>query len=94
MTLVPVPLAGGRPSSLFAPLPYPTPYRIRSRVDFVVFEPQVNGFVNVNKNLRLTAGVGYRVVGDARRFDRRLRGAVGSVGLEIGSFGRGRRQGP
>jgi hypothetical protein len=78
--------------AVIVPTPSPTRIRYRYDVDFFVFEPQLNGFVNLGSHTRLTGGVGYRVIGDAHGFEDRLRGAVGSISVEFGSFGRDRRR--
>jgi hypothetical protein len=56
----------------------------RVREDFFVAEPELDARVRLTKNLRLTGGIGYRLIGGDRRDDARLRGAVGSVALQIG----------
>ena len=62
--------------------------RVRVRQDFLIAEPEANLLVNLSKHLRLTGGVGYRFIGSERGFERsardRLRGATGSVALQIG----------
>ena len=58
--------------------------RVRFREDFFVAEPEVDALIRLTKHLRLTAGVGYRFTAGEGRDDNRLRGAVGSVGLQIG----------
>lgn len=88
----PMAVRAARQQGLPLPTPSPTTVRVRDNVDFFVFEPQLNGFVNLGTNARLTGGIGYRVIGDARGAEDRLRGAVGSISLEIGSFGRGRHR--
>jgi len=63
---------------------------IRARQDFLVAEPELNARVGLAKHVRLTLGAGYRFAGnDWRRgggFDagRRISGAVGSLGIQIG----------
>jgi hypothetical protein len=58
---------------------------VRFREDFFVAEPEIDALVRLTRHLRLTVGGGYRFTsaGD-RQDDNRLRGAVGSVGLQIG----------
>jgi hypothetical protein len=58
---------------------------VRFREDFFVAEPELDALVRLTRHLRLTVGAGYRFTsaGD-RQDDNRLRGAVGSVGLQIG----------
>ena len=55
---------------------------VRFREDFVVAEPEVDALVRLTKHLRLTVGAGYRFT--SGRDDARLRGPVGSLGLQIG----------
>jgi hypothetical protein len=57
---------------------------VRFREDFFVAEPEVDALVRLTKHLRLTVGAGYRFTGGEGRDDSRLRGAVGSLGLQIG----------
>jgi hypothetical protein len=57
---------------------------VRFREDFFVAEPEIDLLLRLTQHLRLTAGAGYRFTGGERRDDSRLRGAVGSVGLQIG----------
>ncbi len=57
---------------------------IRDRPGFFVAEPEANLFVNLSKNVRIAAGAGYRLVGADRNEDHRLRGASGSLSLQIG----------
>jgi len=63
---------------------------VRSRQDFLVAEPELNARLGLAKHVRLTLGAGYRFAGnDWRRgggFDRgrRISGAVGSLGVQIG----------
>ena len=54
------------------------------REGFFVAEPEANLLVNLTRHLRLTAGVGYRLIGGARSADDRLRGVSGGVALQIG----------
>jgi hypothetical protein len=56
----------------------------RVREDFVVAEPEVGVLVRLTRHVRLTGGAGYRFVGAEDRDDNRLRGAVGSIGLQVG----------
>lgn len=82
----PVPLGNGR----FSPSPLPGPtYRtvteqVRIRDDFFVAEPEADLRIRLASHLRLTAGIGYRAATADRRDDSRLRGAVGSLGIQLG----------
>ena len=51
---------------------------------FFVAEPQLDLLVKLTDRLRLTSGVGYRLIGGAERIDDRLRGVTGTIGLQIG----------
>jgi hypothetical protein len=92
-TYVPVPvpildprnIRPGDPNLIIRP-PVPTTTNVRFREDFVVAEPEVDVLFRVSRLVRLTAGAGYRFIGADRRGvdDRRLRGATGSVALQIG----------
>jgi hypothetical protein len=66
---------------LFRP---PPSVRVRHDEGFFVAEPQVDLIVKLARQLRLNAGVGYRLISTEGRNDRRLRGATGSVALQIG----------
>jgi hypothetical protein len=55
---------------------------VRFREDFFVAEPEVDALVRLTRHLRLTVGAGYRFT--SGRDDSRLRGPVGSLGLQIG----------
>ena len=66
-----------------------TTFNVRVRDGFFVAEPEINVFVRLARNVRLTGGIGYRLVDARRNFDysdddNRLRGASGSVALQIG----------
>ena len=58
--------------------------RVRYRQDFFVAEPEVDLVVRLTNRLRLTGGIGYRLIGAEGRDDNRLRGTTGSVALQIG----------
>jgi hypothetical protein len=66
------------------------PYNVAFRDGFFVAEPQANVLVRLTDRLRLNAGVGYRLIGGAYNMNSRLRGATGSVGLQIGTSSRRR----
>jgi hypothetical protein len=82
----PIPIVNGRPDS--SRLPAPTfrtvTTQVRTRNDFFVAEPEADVRLRLTKHARLTAGVGYRFTGTDHRDDSRLRGAVGSVGIQLG----------
>ena len=54
------------------------------RDHFFVFEPQADALVRLTRLLRLDVGVGYRLIDGVDHVDQRLRGASGSVALQIG----------
>jgi hypothetical protein len=67
---------------------------VRVDQNFYVAEPEVDALVRVTKHMRLAIGAGYRFTGSGRRGldpysavsgTNRLNGAVGSIGLQIGS---------
>ena len=62
----------------------PTTTRVRFREGFFIAEPEVDLVVKLTSRLRLTGGVGYRLISAEGRDDNRLRGATGSVALQIG----------
>jgi hypothetical protein len=51
---------------------------------FFIAEPQANLLLNFSDRLRLTVGVGYRLIGGAGELDDLLRGATGSIALQWG----------
>lgn len=61
---------------------------VRARQEFMLAEPEVNARLSLSRHVRLTLGAGYRFAGtDWRRGGdtrRRLNGATGSLGLQIG----------
>ena len=66
-----------------------TTVNVRVRDGLFVAEPEANVFVRLGRNVRLTGGVGYRLVDRGRNFDhgdtdKRLRGATGTIALQIG----------
>lgn len=70
-----------------APAPLAQTFRtvnVRLRDSFFVAEPEANVLFNLSRSFRLTAGIGYRLVGADRNLDDRLRGVTGSVALQIG----------
>jgi hypothetical protein len=62
----------------------PTSTRIRLSEGFFVAEPQLDIIVRLSRQLRLTGGAGYRFIAADGRDDGRLRGATGTIGLQIG----------
>ena len=58
---------------------------VRFHEGFFIAEPEVNLLVNLRRNVRLTAGAGYRLTSGGRDTDNRLRGATGSIALQISS---------
>jgi len=65
-------------------IPYPDPdLRVVFREYFFVFEPQADVQFGITRWLRLTGGVGYRVIGAADGFEDRLRGVSGSIAVQF-----------
>jgi len=62
----------------------PTPVRTLFRQAFFVMEPEANVLVRLTRSMRITAGAGYRFTFADYGGDSRLRGAVGTLGLQIG----------
>jgi hypothetical protein len=70
-------------------MPTSTTINVRVRDGFFLAEPEANVFVKLARNVRLTGGLGYRLVDGGRNFDHhdndnRLRGVTGSIALQIG----------
>jgi len=61
-------------------------FRFRQQQVFFVIEPQANVYFAVSSRVRLGLGAGYRVVAADRDFDARLRGAVGTIQVQIALF--------
>jgi hypothetical protein len=59
--------------------------RVRFHDGFFIVDPEANLLVNLTHRLRVTGGVGYRLISGARGTDDRLRGITGSLALQIGS---------
>jgi hypothetical protein len=57
---------------------------VRTHQGFFVAEPEADVVVRITKALRLTVGAGYRFIAAERGNEDRLRGAVGTVGLQLG----------
>jgi hypothetical protein len=66
-------------------VPRPTTVSVLERNGFFVAEPELSVFVRLASHVRLTGGVGYRATAADRGLnDSRLRGATGSVAVQIG----------
>ena len=61
-----------------------TTIRGRHNQAFFVAEPEADVLVRLTRHMRLTVGAGYRFTTSERGGDSRLRGAVGTLGLQIG----------
>ncbi len=57
---------------------------IRSHQGFFVAEPELDVMVRITRSLHLTAGAGYRFIAAEHGNESRIRGAVGTVGLQLG----------
>ncbi len=85
--VLPLPAAGSKTPITFSSQLVP----FRFRQDFLVAEPEANLLVRLGRNVHLTVGAGYRAIGIDRRDGGgdadRLRGATGSIGIQIGGGG-------
>jgi hypothetical protein len=83
----PLPAAGSKTPITFSSQLVP----FRFRQDFLVAEPEAHLLVRLGRNVHLTVGAGYRAIGIDRRDGGgdadRLRGATGSIGVQIGGGG-------
>ncbi len=61
-----------------------TTIRGRHNQAFFVAEPEADVLVRLTRHMRLTVGAGYRFTTSERGGDSRLRGAAGTLGLQIG----------
>ena len=61
-----------------------TTVRGRRNQAFFVAEPEADVLIRLTRHMRLTVGAGYRFTAAERDGDSRLRGAVGTLGLQIG----------
>jgi len=68
--------------------PVVTTRQLAFREDFFVAEPEADLLVNVSSHVRLHVGAGYRAVSGAHGLDDDIRGATGTVSLEIGPSSR------
>lgn len=59
-------------------------FRLLARDDFFVFEPEVTAGASLFRHVGLNIGAGYRVTGFADALDDRVRGATGSIALQLG----------
>ncbi len=50
---------------------------------FFVAEPEADVFLRLTRHVRLSGGVGYRLIGAEGHDDNRLRGATGTLGVQI-----------
>ena len=87
--------ADGRPDQTHVPTPpvtRPVTSQVRVHTDFFVFEPQADLHVRFSPWARLTAGAGYRFIGDywnhyyygGYNDTGRLQGWVGTLGVQFG----------
>ncbi len=74
-------VSGAMTAIVFPPIPN---VNVRVRQEFFVAEPEANVIVGLTRHLRLTGGVGYRLIGGARSMRKDLQGPTGSVALQIG----------
>jgi hypothetical protein len=58
--------------------------QVRTHEGFFIAEPQADLFVRVTNSMRVTVGAGYRLIGADHGASDRLRGAVGTIGFQIG----------
>lgn len=85
-----------QPPPIHGQLPSPVPTVVAYHQDFFVFEPEADVTVHLNRYLKLTGGVGYRLTGNGYYgyygyyggpHDDRVHGVTGSVALQIGGGG-------
>ena len=57
---------------------------VRTHQAFFVAEPEADVVIRLTKTLHLTAGAGYRIIAAERGDESRLRGPVGTIGLQLG----------
>jgi hypothetical protein len=61
-----------------------TTTRVAFEEGFVIAEPQVNLLVNFTDRLRLSVGLGYRLIGASDFADDRLSGTTGTIAVQWG----------
>ncbi len=90
-----VPPAGPKADPRQPVRPVPVTQQVRVHSDFFVFEPQLDAHVRLSHWARLTAGAGYRFIGDywghygyydGYHDNGRLQGWVGTIGVTFSSF--------
>src|SRR6266702_4119933 len=57
---------------------------IRTHQEFFIAEPEADAVIRLTKSLRLTVGAGYRLIAAEHGDQNRLRGPVGTIGLQLG----------
>jgi hypothetical protein len=57
---------------------------IRIHQAFFIAEPEADAVIRLTKSLRLTLGAGYRLIAAEHGNESRLRGPVGTIGLQLG----------
>ncbi|HZP48809.1 MAG TPA: hypothetical protein VFB07_09760 [Vicinamibacterales bacterium] len=88
----PAPNQPGQPRVIVPPVTRPVTQQVRVRSDFAVFEPELDAHVRFSDWARLTAGAGYRVIGNGNHYgyydgslnNDRLEGWVGTIGVTFG----------
>jgi hypothetical protein len=83
LTAYPVDFDGRRHNDILQRIS-PTNLRVIFRQNFVVAEPQGDVILRVARHVRVDIGAGYRLIGGADGINDRLRGATGSVSVQIG----------
>jgi hypothetical protein len=62
----------------------PPSFSVRLHEDFFIAEPEATVIVGMTRHFRLSGGVGYRLIAGRGIARNRLKGATGSVALQIG----------
>jgi hypothetical protein len=58
--------------------------RVRTEQAFFIAEPEADVVIRLTRSLHLTAGAGYRIIAAEHGNESRLRGPVGTIGLQLG----------
>lgn len=66
------------------PRPIVSPRSVQFHEGFFIAEPEADAMLRLTNHLRLTGGIGYRLIGASHDVDDRIRGITGSIGLRIG----------
>lgn len=80
----PIPNPFDQRSLILPPVPQPVTYLATYHEHFFITDPEIDVIVRLSPTLRVTAGVGYRLIGGAYAVGHQLQGVTGSFSVQIG----------